>query len=121
MSCLVSSHKTTKIRSLKNYTKDDFLHRLKNANWESCFYATNVENASSADLLKPVTFIMSVTVLSRVVTGFVCTVTAESRVVTGMFSVTGSHGFCYISHGMVTGNVSIIHRVVTAIKTITGT
>ena len=52
-----------------------------------------------ADLLKPVTNIISVTVLSRVVTGFVCTVTAESRVVTGMFSVTGCHGFCYISHG----------------------
>ena len=50
-----------------------------------------------SDLLKPVTIIMSVTVLSRVVTGFVCTVTAESRVVTGMFSVTGCHGFYYIS------------------------
>ena len=44
----INKHKTTKIRSLKNYTKDDFLHRLKNANWESCFYATNVENAWSA-------------------------------------------------------------------------
>ena len=47
-----------------------------------------------SDLLKPVTVIMSVTVLSQVVTGFVCTVT-------GMFSVTGCHGFCYISHGNV--------------------
>ena len=64
---------------------------------------------------------MSVTVLSQVVKDFVSTVTAESRVVTGMFFVMGCHGFCYISHGNVTGNVSIIHRVDTAIKTITGT
>ena len=28
----INKHKTTKIRSLKNYTKDDFLHRLKNGN-----------------------------------------------------------------------------------------
>ena len=74
-----------------------------------CFNVREAEGLLRADLLKPVTVIMSVTVLSRVVTGFVCTVTAESRVVTGMFSVTGCHGFCYISHGNVTGNVSIIH------------
>ena len=42
------------------------------------------------DLLKPVTVVMSVTVLSRVVTGFVDTVTAMSRVVTG--HLLGCHG-----------------------------
>ena len=44
----------------------------------------------AADLLKPVTVVMSVTVLSRVVTGFVDTVTAMSRVVTG--HLLGCHG-----------------------------
>ena len=43
-----------------------------------------------ADLLKSVTVVMSVTVLSRVVTGFVDTVTAMSRVVTG--HLLGCHG-----------------------------
>ena len=43
-----------------------------------------------SDLLKPVTVLMSVTVLSRVVTGFVDTVTAMSRVVTG--HLLGCHG-----------------------------
>ena len=42
------------------------------------------------DLLKPVTVVLSVTVLSRVVTGFVDTVTAMSRVVTG--HLLGCHG-----------------------------
>ena len=61
-----------------------------------------------SDLLKPVTVIMSVTVLSQVVTGFVCTVTA----------VTGCHGYVFC-HGLsrvllykswkCQGNVSIIH------------
>ena len=43
-----------------------------------------------SDLLKPVTVVMSVTVLSRVVRGFVNTVTAVSRVVTG--HLLGCHG-----------------------------
>ena len=44
----------------------------------------------AADLLKPVTVVVSVTVMSRVVTGFVDTVTAMSRVVTG--HLIGCHG-----------------------------
>ena len=46
----------------------------------------------STDLLKSVTVVMSVTVLSRVVTGFVNTVTAMSRAI--YLAVTGYHGFC---------------------------
>ena len=42
------------------------------------------------DLLKSVTVVMSVTVLSRVITGFVNTVTTMSRVVTG--HLLGCHG-----------------------------
>ena len=30
---------------MKNYNKEDFLFKLKNANWETCFYATDVDKA----------------------------------------------------------------------------
>ena len=43
-----------------------------------------------SDVLKLVKVIMSVTVLSRVVTGFINTVTAMSRVIS--LAVTGRHG-----------------------------
>ena len=39
-----------------------------------------MRTSRNSDLLKPVTVIMSVTVLSRVVTGFVCTVRIRIRI-----------------------------------------
>ena len=41
---------------MKNYSKDDFLFRLKNANREFCFYATEVENAWTgfSDIVMPI-------------------------------------------------------------------
>lgn len=41
---------------MKKYSKEDLLFRLKNANWESCFYATDVENAWTgfSDIFMPI-------------------------------------------------------------------
>ena len=57
---------------------------------KACYRPWKTQQVNSSDLLKPVTVVMSVTVLSRVVTGFVDTVTAVSRVVTG--HLLGCHG-----------------------------
>ena len=40
-----NSHNTIRIRSLKNYSENDFLQQLANADWSICF---NVECVNSA-------------------------------------------------------------------------
>ena len=42
---LFKKHNTVKVRSMKNYDKDVFCQKLSEANWESCFFAKNVNDA----------------------------------------------------------------------------
>ena len=43
-----NSHKTVKIRSMKNHTKQEFIQNLTNSDWSSCFNSSCVNDAWSS-------------------------------------------------------------------------
>ncbi len=42
-----NKHNNVKVRSVKSYNKDVFIEKLAEANWESCFFASNINEALS--------------------------------------------------------------------------
>jgi len=42
-----NKHNNVKVRSVKSYNKDVFIEKLTEANWESCFFASNINEAWS--------------------------------------------------------------------------